>query len=222
MLLRDVGLVFLCYLLGSIPFAHILTRWRAGLRIREVGEGNVGARNVWHVVGPGWGALVGFLDGMKGLGAVLLAHWLGASPVGALLAGPAAILGHCFPLFLRFQGGKGVSTTLGVVTAWAPWSTLAGLAVFGVSQLFLRDFNRSIVFGVAAVILLPVAFGYPWTIGLYALLLFCALALKKRLDLAHERRVWAEAGWENGALPGWYPPAPVDAEPSGDSLEERR
>ena len=222
MLGRDLLAILLGYVLGSIPFAHIAARWRSGQDIRRVGEGNVGSRNVWHVVGPGWGFLVGCLDIAKGLAAPLLAGAIGASHTAALLAGPAAILGHGFPMFLRFRGGKGVATTTGVVMAWMPWSTVAGIALFGVSQLVLKDFNRSVVVGVVAVILLPLAFGHPWQLSVYALVLFCALALKKRLDLGHERQVWAASGWENGSRPGWYDGTGAGEEPVGGLAEGQK
>jgi len=210
---RDALVVLLGYLLGSIPFAHLVTRWRKGLDIREVGEGNVGGRNVWHVVGPGWGTLATCLDVMKGSGAVLLARALGASTTGALLAGPAAILGHAFPLFLHFRGGKGVSTTAGVVLVWMPWSTLTAVALFGLVQLLLRDFNKSIVVAIVAGIVLPLVFGYPWTLAVYAGLLFVSLSLKKWLDRAHERRVWTVSGWSGGARPGFYSESPGGEQP---------
>ena len=221
----EIGAVVLGYLLGAIPFAYLITRWRTGLNIREVGEGNVGARNVWHVTGPFWGVLAAVLDIAKGLAAVLLARALGASELGQLLAGPAAIVGHAFPIFLRFQGGKGAATLVGVLLAWAPWSTLTGLALFGVAQLFLRDFNRSVVIGFLAAIVLPPAFGYRWTIGVYALVLSLLLALKKWLDLAHERQVWARSGWQGDARPGWYheeaaaPEVPASQETPGSAGE---
>jgi len=224
-MIPDILAVLLGYLLGSIPTAHLVARWRAGVNIRNVGEGNVGARNVWHVVGPFWGLLVGFLDISKGLGAVLLAWALGASTIGALLAGPAAIVGHAFPLFLRFQGGKGVSTTAGVLIAWSPWSSLTALLLFFLSQMILRDFNRSIVIAIVSGILLPLAFGKEWWLPIYAGVLFSALALKKWLDLAHERRVWATSGgWRGNARPGWYreetpPDLPEDETPA--DLQEK-
>ncbi|MGB9722465.1 MAG: glycerol-3-phosphate acyltransferase [Chloroflexia bacterium] len=226
-MVRDVLAVLIGYLLGSIPTAYLVARWRAGVHIRYVGEGNVGARNVWHVVGPFWGFLVGFLDILKGLAAVLLAWALGASLFGALLAGPAAIVGHAFPLFLRFQGGKGVSTTAGVLIAWSPWSSLLALVLFFLAQMILHDFNRSIVIGVAAGILLPLAFGKEWWLPIYAGLLFASLALKKWLDLAHERHVWATSGgWQGDARPGWYreetsPDFPETGEPEEMQEKER-
>lgn len=198
------------YLLGSIPFAYIVTRQLIGLDIREVGEGNVGARNVWHVVGPAWGTLVGALDVSKGFLAFQVAEYLGASEGVLLVAGFALVLGHGFPIFLRGKGGKGVAVIIGFLLGLLPASTLAGLVIFGLAHLALRDFNRSVNIGVAAIILLPLAFGQPPWIALYILSLFLWMGVKKILDLPHERKVWARSGWKGGAKPGWYRPPSED------------
>src|SRR5258708_9842407 len=89
-------LVLFAYLLGSIPFSQLITQWQTGLNLREVGEGNVGSRNVWHVVGPGWGLLAAVLDTLKGLVPYRLATAF-FPPSGVLLAGVAVLLGHHFP-----------------------------------------------------------------------------------------------------------------------------
>jgi len=202
--LWDVLAVLVGYLIGSIPFSHLVTRWRTGRDVRQVGVGNAGARNVWHVAGHGWGVLVFVLDGLKGAAAVLLARALGASVTGALLAGPAAILGHDFPLFTGFRGGKGLSTTVGVLLVWTPWPALIGLALFGALQLVLRNADRSIPFGAAASILLTPLFGYPWTMCLYALALFSMLWLRKLQDRSHQQRVWDASGWRDVERSDWY------------------
>ncbi len=206
MIRSDLPILVMAYLLGSIPFAYIVTRWRAGLDIREVGEGNVGARNVWHVVGPGWGALVAALDAFKGYLALEVAEKLGASEGTLLWVGFALLLGHGFPIFLQGRGGKGVAVTIGFLLGLLPISTLVGLTFFGLAHLLLRDFNRSVNVGVAAIIFLPLAFGQsPWTV-LYVLSLFLWMGVKKILDLPHEREVWARSGWKGDAKPGWYHP----------------
>jgi glycerol-3-phosphate acyltransferase PlsY len=106
------------YLLGSIPFGLLLTR-AAGLGdIRNVGSGNIGATNVLRTGRKGIAAATLLLDGAKGLAAVLLAARFG--DVAALAAGAGAVLGHVFPVWLRFRGGKGVATTYGVMIA-ANW-----------------------------------------------------------------------------------------------------
>lgn len=203
---KDLFVLAIAYLLGSIPFAYIVTRRLTGLDIKEVGEGNVGARNVWHVVGPGWGALVGALDTLKGFLAFQVAGNLSTSEGALLWVGFALLLGHGFPIFLWGRGGKGVAVTIGFLLGFLPASTLAGLALFGLAHLALRDFNRSVNIGVAAIIFLPLAFGQPPGMVLYVLFLFLWMGVKKILDLPHERRVWARSGWKGDARPGWYHP----------------
>ena len=111
------------YLLGSIPFGLLLTRLAGLGDIRKVGSGNIGATNVLRTGRKGLAALTLLLDGGKGAVAVLIAREFG--PDMAVLAAAGAFLGHCFPVWLRFQGGKGVATYLGVMLALA-WP--AGLA----------------------------------------------------------------------------------------------
>jgi glycerol-3-phosphate acyltransferase PlsY len=215
MLVSDLAAIVLAYLLGSIPFAHITARNRAGLDIRQVGIGNAGARNVWHVVGPGWGILVAVLDAAKGLASVLLARALGAGETAVLLVGPATIVGHAFPLFLRFRGGKGLSTAFGVLLAWTPWSTGLSLVVLVTIQLLLGNLDRSIPFAAAAAILLPLLFGHRWTMALYALGLFGLLWARKLQDRSHQRRVWLDSGWQGTEHSDWYGPS-RSGQASGD------
>jgi glycerol-3-phosphate acyltransferase PlsY len=124
------------YLLGSIPFGLLLTR-AAGLGdIREVGSGNIGATNVLRTGNKALAAATLLLDAAKGALAVLLA---GAySPDAALFAGAAAVAGHMFPVWLRFKGGKGVATGLGVMLAVTPWVGLLGLAMWIATVYFTR------------------------------------------------------------------------------------
>jgi glycerol-3-phosphate acyltransferase PlsY len=138
--LQIILLPILGYLAGSIPFGVILARLH-GVNLRQVGSGNVGATNVGRALGRRWGVFCFLLDVLKGTGPVLLAGaWLGAmggTPslgTQGLWLGTAAgcVLGHVFPVWLRFRGGKGVATSLGVVLGIWPFFTLAGLAAFGV------------------------------------------------------------------------------------------
>jgi glycerol-3-phosphate acyltransferase PlsY len=107
------------YLLGSIPFGLVVTRLAGLGDIRKIGSGNIGATNVLRTGRKGLAAITLILDGGKGAFAAGLAMWLGGTEAG-LFAGCAAVLGHNFPVWLKFKGGKGVATTLGVllVTAW--------------------------------------------------------------------------------------------------------
>jgi acyl phosphate:glycerol-3-phosphate acyltransferase len=139
--------ILLAYLLGSIPSAWLAGTWVKGIDIRRHGSGNMGATNVFRVLGPGPGVAVLLADVAKGAAAVLLlpqlapqgplVWWqdsgaLAASAWWPCLLGLAAVLGHSYTIFLGFKGGKGVATSLGVFLALAPFATLVALAVFGV------------------------------------------------------------------------------------------
>lgn len=194
------------YLIGSIPFSQIITRWRTGLVLHQVGEGNVGSRNVWHVVGPQWGVLALLLDCLKGY----LVYWatsLFAPLVVALLAGVAVVLGHQFSIFLRGHGGKGLAPELGVLLAISPLASLIALGVLGVAYLLLRDFNPSVAVGIVAIILLPLLFRQPLWVSAYTLGLALLAALKKWLDRGHDSRVWMDHPWQGTATPGWQNPS---------------
>jgi glycerol-3-phosphate acyltransferase PlsY len=123
------------YFLGSIPFGLLFAKLFAGSDIRSSGSGNIGATNVTRVAGPAAGILTLLLDAAKGSAAVWLAgRFTGQSATALTLAGGAALLGHCFPVWLKFKGGKGVATALGVFLMLAPMAALGALLVFiGVS-----------------------------------------------------------------------------------------
>ncbi len=204
------------YLIGSIPFSQIITKWRTGLKLYEVGEGNVGSRNVWHVVGPQWGVLPPLLDCLKGL----LVYWAATALVpvaSALLAGVAVVLGHQFSIFLRGRGGKGLAPALGVVLVISPLSTLCAVLILGLAFLITRDFNPSVTVAIVAIILLPLLFRQPLWVPAYTLVLALLAALKKWLDHAHDSRVWSSHPWQGGANPGWTPPANQPANSPGAS-----
>jgi glycerol-3-phosphate acyltransferase PlsY len=112
-------LLLLAYLLGSLPFGYLIGRWR-GLDIRRYGSGNIGATNVFRTLGLGPGLMVFILDLLKGSVAVWLMIGLNNDPWLVILAGGLAILGHTFSVFLKFKGGRGAATGLGVLLAVAP------------------------------------------------------------------------------------------------------
>ena len=146
------------YLLGSIPFGFLLTRM-AGTDIRQVGSGNIGATNVLRSGHKGLALATLLLDGGKGAVAVLLARQLAGPDAitaegAAMMAGAAAFIGHCFPLWLGFRGGKGVATLLGVVLAGVPLAGLAALLAWATAALLTR---YSSVAGMAAALAAPVA-----------------------------------------------------------------
>lgn len=125
----DIVLIIAAYLLGSVPSGYVLGR-SVGVDVRKAGSGNVGATNVARVAGKTHGILTLVADAAKGAIPVLVAQQLGMTLPVTLLVGVAAFLGHLFPVFLLFKGGKGVATALGVFLVLAPWITLLLLVVF--------------------------------------------------------------------------------------------
>jgi glycerol-3-phosphate acyltransferase PlsY len=125
-----LGIAVLSYLLGSIPFSFLVVKLFAGKDVRQVGSGNVGATNAMRAAGKAAGIAALLLDIAKGVAAVLIARRLGASPALDGLAAVSVMLGHCYPVWLRFQGGKGVATSAGAMGALAPPAMALTLVAF--------------------------------------------------------------------------------------------
>ena len=115
------------YLVGAIPFGLFFGKAMGGVDVRTVGSGNIGATNVLRAAGKKAALLTLLADCLKGLIPVLLAKMLFSDELISVLSGVAAILGHSFPVYLKFKGGKGVATSFGVVLAVAPWTGLVCL-----------------------------------------------------------------------------------------------
>lgn len=149
-----VAVVVIAYLIGSIPFGLLLTR-AAGLGdIRKVGSGNIGATNVLRTGNKGLAALTLVLDGAKGAVAVLLALRFG--PEMGVIAAAMAVIGHVFPVWLKFKGGKGVATAIGVLLGLS-WPV--GLLVCGTWLLVAAVFRYS---SLAALVAVAAAPAYAW------------------------------------------------------------
>jgi glycerol-3-phosphate acyltransferase PlsY len=148
------------YLLGSIPFGVLLTKMLGGGDVRKSGSGNIGAANVARVMGPAAGILTLVLDAAKGAAAVLLAdRYTNSSAMCMTLAALAALLGHCFPLWLRFKGGKGVATALGVFVVLSPTAALAALTLFVLVVAYWRYVSLGSIFAAAA---MPMLIYFLW------------------------------------------------------------
>lgn len=115
----------LAYLGGSIPMGYLVGRWAKGVDVRRHGSGNIGATNVLRTLGAGWAILVFAFDAAKGAAPIVLAQRLGLGPLLLAVVALSAVAGHNWSVFLRFRGGKGVATSLGVLLALAPWSAIA-------------------------------------------------------------------------------------------------
>lgn len=124
------GIVVLAYLIGSIPFSYLIVKLVAHKDVRRVGSGNVGATNAMRAAGKGAGVLALLLDLAKGIVAVLVARRLGAPPILVGAAAVAAMVGHCYPVWLGFRGGKGVATSAGALGALAPSALILALTAF--------------------------------------------------------------------------------------------
>ncbi|HET7170816.1 MAG TPA: glycerol-3-phosphate 1-O-acyltransferase PlsY [Gaiellales bacterium] len=156
------------YLLGSLPFGYWAGRLR-GIDLRLAGSGNTGATNAMRVLGMKIGLPVMGLDIGKGVAAVVIARGLSENNLVPVLAGAAAVVGHMYPLFLGFKGGKGVATGAGTMFALVPWIGLAAFALWLGVSLATRYVSVGSV--VAAVAYPAAAFvtGQPWPVRLFAL-----------------------------------------------------
>ena len=120
-------LTIIAYLLGAIPFGLLVAKSR-GVDIRSQGSGNIGATNVFRVIGKGWGVFTLVLDALKGFIPSFYFPMLGKlDPEWGVLFGLAAIIGHSFPVYLRFKGGKGVATSAGMLLGVAPLTVGIGI-----------------------------------------------------------------------------------------------
>ncbi len=140
MIVNGIIALIIAYLLGSIPSAYIITRFLTGVDIRQLGGGNVGARNVFREVGLRAAIPVAIFDIGKGAAAVAIAHWvLSVSPLFVLLAGLAAVAGHMWSIYLKFTGGNGLATTIGVLSVIMTRELLVALALIPVFIVITRN-----------------------------------------------------------------------------------
>src|ERR1019366_3409685 len=156
MLLAIILIAVAAYLLGSIPTGYLLVRIFRNEDIRSVGSGNIGATNVLRSGGKGLGAATFLLDVLKGCSAVWLGGFLGAllmptTPLRSAqaLAAICAVLGHMFPIWLHFRGGKGVATGFGVFLVAAPWAALSAISVFFIVLFLSRYVSLASLLGAA-------------------------------------------------------------------------
>ena len=190
MVIKFILLIIGAYLLGSVPAAYLVAKWRRGIDIRQYGSGNVGAANVLAVVSKRWSIVVTIFDVGKGALTVLVAQQLlGLGVAQQVAVGIATIIGHNWPVFLRFQGGRGIFTSLGVITMFSP---KLGLIVLVMSYL-LAPF-RQVSLGVSlSLVSLPILSWFlsqplgigieerlPVTLGFVVLVL---IALSRRLTV---------------------------------------
>jgi len=189
--------IIAAYLLGSIPFALLLAR-RLGADLRRIGSGNLGAANVLRASGVRAGLIVAALDMSKGAFSVVLAARLSESPVAPAAAGFAAIIGHIYPIWLRFRGGKGVATACGVFSVLAPAAVPPALAIFVATVWLTKYISLGSVLASVSLPAVAYALGTPApavisAIGAAAVIVFRHRGNLERVRRRTERRIGARA-----------------------------
>ncbi|MFP3975482.1 MAG: glycerol-3-phosphate acyltransferase [Dehalococcoidia bacterium] len=171
--------IIAAYIIGSFPSAYLAGRLIKGEDIHCLGDGNAGAANAYHEIGPLTGITVGLLDAAKGGAAVLVARGLGMSDHIVLLAGVAAVAGHNWPVFFRFRGGRGEATAIGVLVALVPNAVLISLGIAAL-PLFL---SRSVMFASPFLFIsLPLI---AWFFGVGSVLITYSIALACLVGFTH-------------------------------------
>jgi glycerol-3-phosphate acyltransferase PlsY len=177
------------YLLGSIPFGLLVGKLLAAADVRQAGSGNIGATNVARVAGPLAGILTLLLDAAKGAFAVLLAaRHTNESALWMMIAGLCALVGHCFPIWLGFHGGKGVATAAGVYLVLCPPAFLGAVILFILVVLFWRFVSLGSMSAAAAMPLLIYFFWAPHHAPPYAVT-FGSLAAALLIVYKHDANI---------------------------------
>ena len=194
-MVADVATVAVAYLLGSFSFGLFVARWYGQANLRERGSGNIGATNVARTLGRAPALLTLLGDTVKGCVAVLLAQAWGSSLTVTALAALAAVIGHMFPVYHRFRGGKGVATALGVMIPVLPWPTLGAVVVWMAVTVSLRYVSAASMIAALVVPLLAYLRGDPLPLVMAAsaaavLIVGAHRGNLQRLAQGTESRLW--------------------------------
>ena len=174
-----VGLGLLCYAIGSLPTAYLLTRYNLGRDIREIGDFNSGAANVFRNVGAKAGIAVGAIDIIKGALVIVLAKTLVDDTGMEMMAGAAALAGHIFPAHLKFKGGRGAATAVGVLIASLP---MIGLPI-GVAGLVVLYFTHKAIYPLAVFLVAIPVLAYP--VGYSPALAVYSVSIPMAVGMSH-------------------------------------
>jgi glycerol-3-phosphate acyltransferase PlsY len=173
------------YLLGSIPAAYLAARWSKGVDIRKYGSGNVGAANVRKLTSR-WAFLsVIIFDIVKGMPMVVVAWAIGLDIYQQVAIGILGIIGHNWPVFLRFSGGRGMLTTLGVafifpvLNMWVPWETIVALIIITIGAFIIHNVPLGMVIGVAPAALISWLDGKPEEMTWGFLAIFLIMVIRR-------------------------------------------
>jgi len=140
-LIKVIFLSIVGYLYGSLSFSLILTKILTGKDIRNIDFKNAGAYNVYKNIGKGWGSLVAVMDGLKGYVIVIIGFLLNMNPSHVIIAASFVIIGHCFPVYYNFYGGRGGAPIIGILLPFIPLQLLLGLIPAVIISLIIRKFG---------------------------------------------------------------------------------
>ena len=171
------------YLLGSIPTAYIVSRIRKGIDIRSIGSGNMGGANVMREIGTHEGVFVGLIDIAKGAGAILIGQALDIPELWVYGTAFAALVGHNFPVFARFRGGRGSATIIGIFLVLAPKAILVTLAIIAIPFFTTRKFTAAILIGFGLLPLFVWLFEGSLTLVRYVLVIDLFMLLRNLSNL---------------------------------------
>src|SRR4030042_4728644 len=185
MVYQIIAAIIIGYLLGSIPFGYLIPRLVKGIDIREKGSGNVGALAVWREVNPFFGIIALAADAGKGVLTICTARWLGLDTLLICIAGFAAVGGHNWPVFLKFRGGKGAATIMGILLAFMPLQFVIGLGI-AVLVIIATSNVRLGLIGLACIPLIAWLFHKPAEVIYYPLALIVFLIVYTLIGLKGE------------------------------------
>ena len=188
-LTHSLVLILFSYLFGALPIGLLVGRMVKGIDVRDYGSGNIGATNVWRIMGPLWGTAVFLCDFCKGYFPTVLTiriheHLPTMTPWLPVAVGLAAILGHNFSPFLGFKGGKGVATSLGVVFGLSPTAAAVGFAVWGLCLFVTRYISAASMIAAVATSGLLIFYHPDLPHILFALLVALFVIIKHRPNIA--------------------------------------
>ena len=190
--------IVVAYLIGSVPFALLLARRWGAADLRTLGSGNLGAANVLRASGVRAGVIVAVLDVAKGAASVALAMRISNGPVAPAAAGFAAVVGHIYPVWLKFKGGKGVATACGVFSVLTPFAVPPSLAVFLVVVWLTKYISLGSILATIALPSIAYATGAPAAILVAAWATAALILFRHRSNVARivggtERRIGVRA-----------------------------
>jgi len=186
--MKEILFSFLAgYICGSIPFAYIISKKFKNIDIRRVGDGNPGARNVYRNVGRFEGTLTFILDFLKGAIPVYFFSRFLEKQNLALLSGFGVVIGHDFPIFLKFYGGKSISAIMGIFTVLFPLQIFVSFVFFPIVFFIKKHFDHAIAFSFIIFFLLLIFTGVEKPLIFYAIFLLISIGIKKLIDYPRER-----------------------------------